>query len=50
MIGCEFCVNDCIVDVIICCIRKYFESDNSIFELISIIYGEGYCFIGKIDS
>lgn len=44
--GCEFCLNDCMVDVMICCICKYFELDFLDEELIVIIYGEGYCFCG----
>lgn len=50
MTGRELRANDRTVDVTIRRIRKHFESDNSTSELISTIHGEGYRFIGKIDS
>ena len=50
MTGRELRANDRTVDVTIRRIRKHFESDASTPELISTIHGEGYRFIGKIDS
>ncbi len=46
----SFVANDRTVDVTIRRIRKHFESDSNTSELISTIHGEGYRFIGKIDS
>lgn len=50
MIGCEFKLYDCIVDVMICCICKYFEFVLGMLEIIVIIYGEGYCFCGDLED
>ncbi|MBE0362811.1 two-component system, OmpR family, aerobic respiration control protein ArcA [Pseudoalteromonas ulvae UL12] len=50
MTGRELRANDRTVDVTIRRIRKHFESDESTAELISTIHGEGYRFIGKLDS
>lgn len=50
MIGCELKLYDCIVDVMICCICKYFEFMLDMLEIIVIIYGEGYCFCGDLED
>ena len=50
MTGRELRANDRTVDVTIRRIRKHFESDPSDEELIVTIHGEGYRFIGKLDS
>ena len=50
MTGRELRANDRTVDETIRRIRKHLESDGSTPELISTIHGEGYRFIGKIDS
>lgn len=50
MTGRELRANDRTVDVTIRRIRKHFETEPNSPEIISTIHGEGYRFIGKIDS
>jgi len=50
MTGRELRSNDRTVDVTIRRLRKHFESSNDSPELINTIHGEGYRFIGSLES
>lgn len=50
MTGRELRLNDRTVDVTIRRLRKHFETDDNTPELINTIHGEGYRFVGKVES
>ncbi len=50
MTGRELRENDRTVDVTIRRLRKHFESDDQSPEFINTIHGEGYRFVGNLDS